>query len=326
MASKNGRSKISIEKRLLSKNARSFDFYQAIYLLQEYAAKKNKQITILPKADRAFSGTSIDKVIEADDKYIVLANLLGLYNSSSPLPNYYLEEVLNQIDNEQLETKAFLDIFHQRLYELLFEAWEEHNVPYQLFLKNNTNLEEILYSMGGLSFGPVNKLLQDMPALKKYLNNFMTGNRTLLSLQYVLSDFFNVQFKIHSYYSTNIDISKSQQNKLGQKNNQVGESFYLGETYPSKGNNILLELVSMSKQIFESFLPGGEKHQQLIKIVTSFLYHPFNVYLDLALSADDIEGVSLGGQTCNRLGQKAWLAPHAGMSPHFFTFKLRLSN
>lgn len=326
MASKNARSSSTLEQCLFSKKARSLDFYQALSLLKKLATQNGKKIKVLPKPGREFSGTAIDEIIEQDDSYIVIANLLGLYSSGSPLPNYYLDEILTQINNNELQTKAFLDIFHQRIYQLLYEAWEENNLPLQLFLKKDLDLEETLYSIAGISFGKTSNLLERIPRLKKYLVHFMGGNRTLLSLQNLLTDFFGTEFEIQSFYSAQVDINSSQQNKLGKKNSLLGRQCYLGELHPSKSNNIHLKLANMCKQLFDGFLPGGPLHEQLCDIVKTFLTTPLNCYFSFSLAADDIQGSSLGGDTCNRLGQEAWLSKHAQMQPHSFTCQLKLNN
>lgn len=325
MASKNNRSNISLEQRLSGKNARSFDFYQAVYLLEKIAAKNNKKIKILPKPGRAFSGTPIDEIIESDDAYVLVANLSGLYSSGSPLPNYYLDELLSQINDNELQTKGFLDIFHQRVYHLLFEAWEQHNLPFQLFLKDNTNIEHMLYGLAGISYGRTSKLLAKIPQLKKYLPHFMAGNRTLMSLQSLLNDFFTTDIEVQSFYQAKVKINRRQQNQLGEKNTKLGSVCYLGDTYTSKCNNIRLTFASMSKSIFDSFLPGGEKHQQLLEILQTFLYTPLNCYLTVSLAAEDIRGLSLGDNAFNRLGNEAWLATHPAMPAHSFTYQLKLN-
>ena len=325
MASKNVRSDLSVKEQLLNKSGR-FDFYSAMYLLEKLAAENHKTIKNTPNPSSAFSGASIDKIVEQDNQYQLVSNLMGLYTSSSPLPNYYLDEILTQINDNQLQTKAFLDIFHQRLYQLLFKAWEQHNLPYQLFLKENTHLEQMLYNIAGISFSHTSELLEKMPGLKKYFVHFMAGNRTLLSLQNLLSDFFGIEVMIQSYYSARVQISKAQKNVLGMRNNKLGNTCYLGESYQSMSNNVLLKIKPISKSVFDNFLPGGKMHQQLIEIVKTFSHVPLNYYLTASLAVADIQGVSLGDKKCNRLGQEAWLSKHSDMSSHSFTYQLKLNS
>jgi len=130
MAGTYGRSAVDLKNELL-KRGPAFSFFQVVRLLRTLLEKPQKDTTvpglpvsrlkIRPNLSLAFPAAGIAGIHESGpDRYTVSANLLGLYGSGSPLPTFYIEELIEDEGNGDETVRDLIDVANHRLYELLF--------------------------------------------------------------------------------------------------------------------------------------------------------------------------------------------------------------
>ena len=108
MAGEVGRSSLNLKLELLKKG-HAFSFFQVMRLLrllvsdwertEEKRVKEGEKIRIRPELSLTFPASDVAKIEEFTDdgpSFLVTATMLGLYGTSSPLPTFYTEDLMNE--------------------------------------------------------------------------------------------------------------------------------------------------------------------------------------------------------------------------------------
>jgi type VI secretion system protein ImpH len=326
MASTNHREDSALKTSAPSK-MKNFNFYQAVQLLEKLAAQEGKTLKLTPKLSMAYTSGDVAELKTDDNQYHLLLNFLSLYDSGSPLPTYYLEELLDKARLGDYSAQDFLDIFHQRLYKLLFEVWEKYHFVLQLLNKSEKEspLMQELLSLSGLSLGDMSPLLEEQPGLNKYIACFQGKNKSLLTLQSLLHAYFSQRVSIQSFYEAPVPIVKAQYNGLGQRNNKLASSCYLGEEFNAINSNILIHFQQLDREAFNEFMPNSLLYKQLVQILKQFLNRPLNCYLRLSLQAKSVVSKRLGTKERTALGQNCWLGQPTDAVAQTLTMQLKFN-
>jgi type VI secretion system protein ImpH len=275
--------------------------------LKIICAREGKELKLSPKISLAFPSNDIDYIEKNADNFHLVANFLWLCSSDSPLPSYYLEEWLDQALNDDLSVKDFLDIFHQRLYELLYSVWEKGRLTHQLIQNKNRKLKTILYNIAGLSVTDNCEIMQQQPHLHCYLRFFLHGNKNILNLRILLQQYLKLDVDVSSFYQSSVKIHQQQLNSLALKNHSLGMNCYLGTVFPSINTNILIKLNKLTFQQFEDLMPGKKMYDDLKTLLRFYLNKPLICFLELNLAEDQIEEERIEKKAQSLLGEKSWL-------------------
>jgi predicted component of type VI protein secretion system len=134
-----GRPIINIEPDLLE-NGDSYDFYQAVKLLNKLVQSKPREqglaprLLIQPELDLDYPKSDVARIRrdEESGNYELTARFFGLYGVSSPLPGFYTEELLDDEWDELGSRKAFFDVIHNHMYPLLYQAWLKYKFAHKV--------------------------------------------------------------------------------------------------------------------------------------------------------------------------------------------------
>jgi type VI secretion system protein ImpH len=131
MASKDRGAPSDIKKDLLKEGHR-FSFFQVIRLLRLFDSEpfdvhrqepfRSEQIKIRPDLSLAFPAADVANVENLSNEtadFEITATFLGLYGSSSPLPTFYSEDLLDEAIAAESVTRDFIDIVNARIFSLI---------------------------------------------------------------------------------------------------------------------------------------------------------------------------------------------------------------
>ncbi len=109
----------------INNNGMYYDFHALMNLCLWHIEEYN--LIIKPAVNICFPTQTISKIeIDSANKTIkIIVNFYGLYGLDSPLPQSINKLCLQNTPNSNC-MRCFLDIFAQRLYKLLFYAWQRH--------------------------------------------------------------------------------------------------------------------------------------------------------------------------------------------------------
>src|SRR5690554_5590426 len=96
--------------------------YSLFQLIRQIKAEyPTSQIQLRPALHRSILQGEVFQATQVGDDWCIDVNLPGLYGSSSPLPSYFTELLLEQAQQENTLPRQLLDLLNQRLYELKIE-------------------------------------------------------------------------------------------------------------------------------------------------------------------------------------------------------------
>ncbi|QEL66322.1 type VI secretion system protein ImpH [Oryzomicrobium terrae] len=329
MAATTGTTDAVVKAQLLA-NGERYAYFQAIRLLRLFSRADGTPLDSLrtrPQLTLGFPETDIERIEpRPQGGYQVSANFFGLYGVASPLPTFYTEDLLDEQREGRHATRDFLDILHDALYPLLFDAWSKYRLPRRLIEEDDRQLENLLYAFVGLDDPNQRARLPYASELLRYAGLFSQRPRSVLGLQTLLADCFSpARVVIDCAVPTMVPIPVEQRLCLGNRGQRLGENAFLGSEIEDVSSHIAIHLQELPAPLFHRLLPGGSEHQRLRFLVTYYLTDPLTVVVVLELRHGEAKTARTCGTTdgpWSRLGLDTWLAPETAGQPTRTVFTL----
>lgn len=296
-------------ERLLA-DSRFDSFFQIVYLLESFAPEidfegklevADQIVRFRAAADLTFPVSEIESFKRKyDDKQSFLCltvNFLGLYGPSSPLPAFYTEDILVSPNLEESNRREFLDLFHQRLFYLLYRVWKKYRYyilyeqgakdPFSRWLFSLIGLGEPLEQLRNLGHVQWERLLS-------YVGLLSMRSRSAAILENILSHyFFEVPVTVKQCLTQWVTIEEWQRNRLGIENCELGKTLSLGEKVLDRSGKFRvavgpLSLYKKSRKTatFCEFLPTGRHYHTIRELIKFFLVDQLDFEIMLILEED----------------------------------------
>ena len=307
-------SELNILEKLL-REPKSFNFYQAVRLighLLKYEAKNGIKGTldIVPLLSLAFPEADIRNIQRnPDNRFTLTATFFSLYGTTSPLPTFYTEQLIQDDDLDSEEVKCLLDIFHNRLYHVLFRAWSKSRVFEQFAEYQDDTYTDALYGFIGLAIKDVREKIPNHQYLFRYASHWVSDNKSVWSLKRFLSDYFKVPFDVFSFFPAIQEIPQEQYCLIGESNHQLSETAYLGSQFKSNSNSLLISIGPLNAELFPSFLANTENINRLKLLLQLYIKEPFSYFIEVILDKGYFKPIRLACETTSILGVASWLSP-----------------
>ncbi len=315
MARAHGRQTINIEEELYE-YGEDFDFFQAVRLLSRLQVQAGeasstsealKKLRIHPELSLDYPDSAISS-IEEDEKggAEIVTTFMGLYGISSPLPNFYTEELLDEEWHEQNASKDFLDIIHHHLYPVLFEAWEKYRFGYQAVEQKNHKYWDVLFSLIGLSDQEFRSLAKMPERFLPYLGMLAQRQKSALGLETILKNVLSTDLiEIESSVLRQVPIPKEQFCRLGGA--QLGETSVIGDSIEDRMGCAHIHIEGITQEKFHQFLNDKEFIEFIWLLMDFYLIEPIEIELILHLTDDTVKPAVLGLGAWSSLGKDTWL-------------------
>jgi type VI secretion system protein ImpH len=308
--------KIDLKLSLLKEGA-SFSFFQAIRLLRHYVSTQDtpehpdfSHILIEPLLSLAFPAADIQKIEESSDAdtatFKVTANFFGLYGVSSPLPTFYTEDLMDEVNDDARATKGFIDIIHRRLYHLLFQSWMKYRQFQQVSEERNTAHITRLFCLLGLGETAFRQHIDKPEHLLRYIGLFSQSPRSALGLKTLLQDSLHLPVDILPCVLRKARIPVNQQLQLGGMN-LLGVDSFVGEEIDDRMGKFRIRIGPLDEQNYRAFIPGSEMYNKLVFLTGLFVLDPLEYDIDVIMAANQAQKVCLGGDRWASLGRDTWL-------------------
>lgn len=147
------------------------------------------RVWVRPELSLTFPASDVARVERAGAAgadLLVTTTFLGLYGSSSPLPTHYTEELLDESAADSTVSREFLDLLHQRLYQLYFQCWSKYRLFIRVAEEKNPQDLERLYCLIGLGEKELRDSVPDAGSLLRYAGLFSQSPRSADGLKTLL--------------------------------------------------------------------------------------------------------------------------------------------
>ncbi len=256
-------------------NGHRYHFHQLLFLLEQLLPEDSvggfsQRVRIRPDTSLAFPASDVRGVSRLPgQRYEVVSRFMGLYGVDSPLPQYFIDDVTAQDDSGK-QLQAFLDIFNQRLYSLLHEAWKKQN-PF-------TQLDEqgLYYRLTSAMTGQYWDGKKDAMA---FGGSFIGSGRNVESLEAILQEALSLdELEIDSDIISWVQVEDGLQLN-GQQ--ALGLDTCLGDAIPVIGRKIDVKVGPVEHEVSQSLQPSADMGQKMAGILKEFL--PDGVDFDVSI-------------------------------------------
>lgn len=310
----------------LTEGARGFSFFQVVRLLEASLPDKvrtghrgpvrDEAVRFRPNLSFGFPGSDVERVERVDSggpPYRVTVNFLGLYGSSSPLPAFFTEDILDE-DPDDAPQRDFLDLFHHRVVALFYRCWRKyrHQVGYLAGAADETSGR--LYALAGLGMPELREGLGvDRERLLAYMGLLALRGRSPAKIAGVLGDYLDgVPVQVEPFVLRTVRLGPEALNYIGRRHCRLGRDFVLGSRVRDIAGKFKVVLGPLSLKRLLRHLPGAPDHAPVRGLVRLMLREPLAFDVTLRLKADEVPRWDLVSDGPCRLGWTTWL----GKRPH----------
>jgi len=306
----------------LLKEGHAFSFYQVIRLLRllgqsvESAREPDSMgadvIRVRPSLSLAFPPADVEAIEKLDhDKgpqFLVTATLLGLYGSSSPLPTFYTEDLIEEEAADESVTRDFVDIINHRLFWLLFRSWTKYRQLIQVSEERNPEYLERLFSLVGLGERELREEVPDAFNLLRYIGLFTQFPGSAAGLKALLQDALGgVPVDVMPCMQRKAKIPEDQRLSLGASGSVLGQDCYIGEEIEDRMGRFRLLVGPVNREQFQTLLPGGKGHSTLLRLTRLYVTDALEYDIELTLAEGQVRSTCLGMPEWSRLGWDTWV-------------------
>lgn len=311
MATTTGKTPAGALLEHLCREGRSASFYQALLLLERIfpdappigheGPASNERIRVRPSFALSCPPSDIESIKEKGERVQVTVTFLGLYGVDSPLPYSYSEHI-GQIAEESAggRVRGFLDLFHHRLYSLLYRTWRKSRPvtdPERVDPLHDRVLSPIGYSTA-LALGGGAR-----PRLSEARVRVLRA-RTVVGLEALLLHRLGYACPVDQLEPRRVAIPVDQRSRLGRVNAELGSSLVAGAQIVDRGK-ICVGVLAESFAMYERLLPEGHDRQRLDAAVAGYLRDPLDYDVEVKLPAEQVPPWHLGQR--GTMGRSLWL-------------------
>lgn len=312
-----------------------FDFFQAVRLLKLTTALSpnndtstssrgvNRNHAIEFKSDKSlcFTGHAISSVEwnQSQQSFEVTSNPLALIGAAGVLPDYFTQEVVARSRNNDNALKSLLDLFHQRIQELLFVTLGKYQIAYgfetQALDANNERdlFSHCLQQLLGLAHTPHKWRNLELENLIFRAGLFLHGNRPATGLEALIEEYFTASVTVRQFQGQWLQLSSTDQSRLSVRPERsrfarLGVDFTLGTSVWDLRSCCRVVLGPLTRRQFQELMPGQPGNLRLAELTRLYAGTELEFLLQPEISQTETAPWQLdGNDTWGRLGWSTWL-------------------
>lgn len=285
--------------------ASHFSLFQLIRQLRTQSP--DCPIQLRPALHRSIQQGEVYRAFRQGTGWCVEVNLPGLYGSSSPLPAYITELLLQQEQLENSAPRALLDLFNQRLYELQLET-DSKNYPAIQLVEEGNNL---WISLATRLLGIPAERLAILPRRDWLFRHFQLLTHpypTAAGLAKLVSSWLQEEVCVEQCVLRQVALETDSQTQLGRSNHQLGKSSLVGNRINDRNSKLRLKIGPLDHEHFSALIRDRKTWRTLRTLINVYLRSPYECELEFVLNApQEVESLTLGGLQWGHLGRNAWL-------------------
>jgi len=316
MAATDGGAKSALIDRLLAEPHR-FSFFQAVRLLHKACPDavpiggagppSAEPVRLAVDSSMGFPKSDLARVEKLEHRpgpsYRVTANFLGLHGSTSPLPSFYAEDVLQDEYADGI-LAAFLNVFHHRVLSLFYRCWLKYR---HHFLFSPSGVDEFSRAMFALTGLGDRRLIAaaGFPATRylRFAGLVTQKPHGAASLRGMLTEYFDgVAVIVRQAVGRRLPVEPRHRAKLGTATCCLGETFVIGDWIHDRLSKFRVVIGPLDFDTYIKFLPGGEWNAGLKRLVRLFCVDWLDFDIELILQAEETPSLRLDLSGHARLG------------------------
>ena len=308
---------------ILQDDACSFEFFQAVAILQRlqsklrpvggFAGPESETVHFRVNPRLAFPASEIqDLKWNEDTPSDMMVNFMGLTGPMGVLPHPYSELILERLRAKDKSLAAFFDIFNHRVISLFYRAWQRSRFHVSYAAGSQDYFTQYLRDLIGVGTPGMDER-QDVEdeALLHYAALVAMQSRSATALEQILADYFDVPVEVQQFAGAWYPIDRATQCIMDEKetiSTQLGGGAVTGDAVWDRQGRTRLRIGPLNLGRYCDFLPGGRANDALRAILRFFSNDCFDFEVQLVLERNDVPAIRLDVDAENpaRLGWVTW--------------------
>lgn len=305
---------------LLPEPLHRYQLFQALRLLEsalgggprlgERGPADHERLRLRPSTSMGFPTAELVEVVtharpDGTPRATVTTNLPGLYGVGSPLPRSYAHQILLE-DDDQPQTRQFLDLLHHRLLSLWYRTWKHSRYEQSYQPDGRDLLSRALLDLIGLSPDTTAQDVGTQPtALLRYLGLLLHRSRPISGLQILLGEELGLPLTIEQTPLRTVTLPREQWFQLStnpQLGGCLGRDVTIGGRRVDRLTQLRLHIGPVSYETLRALLPGGPLLTRLVALSRFYLRQPLDLSLHVQVPAAQVARTRLGGKNPSALG------------------------
>lgn len=314
------RSPASVTGNLLD-NPTAYSFFQAIRLLRlhtgnctgkDLEAFYRDHLRARPQLSLGFPATDITAIDEetrdGEEYYRLEATFLGLYGSSSPMPTFYTEELLDEMSDDKTVTRDFVDILNNDFYVQFFRAWSRSRLMIKALDENDDSWLERLNCLLGYGHAETRSAVPEECRQFRHIGLMTQYPRSALGLKTLLKDALDLSdVRVEQCVLRKVKIPEDQRFSLGVQTNVLGDRCVIGEELDDRNGKCAIVIQGLDAMQYHKVLPGWGDGDKLDNMVRGYLVEPLEYDLVLGMRPGEAHTATIGGEMWSGLGCDTWI-------------------
>jgi type VI secretion system protein ImpH len=235
---------------------------------------------------------------------------LGLFGPMGALPTHLSEVALDRRRVGDATIVEFADVFHHRLIAFFYRAWRQSQPAASRDHPVDDAFAGYVNSLVGIAQPSMLGKDQIQDDAKRYFSGHLSRVvRSEAGFIAATQEYFSVPIKLVNFHPRWVRLATEELSVIGGEYSQLGKNTVLGARVFDAQSNIQLVIGPLSKERYQSFLPGGRSMIRLKDWVRTFFGLTIAARVQLVLKADEVPLCRLGQGP--QLGWTTWIGPGA---------------
>jgi type VI secretion system protein ImpH len=313
--------KIALKEELL-REGHDFSFFQVIRLLRLLVPQSSdphttpsafsKAIRTKPHLSLAFPASEVQRVEEIGDaedpRFLIAVNFLGLYGTSSPLPPFYTEDLIDEAAEDESVSRDFIDTINERLFALLFECWGKYRQSLKVVEEKSPEHMERLFCLLGLGEPSFRDDMPEPQRLLRYIGLFSQFPRSALGLKTLLADALGgIPVDVLPCIERKATLPESQLLRMGVSGCRMGSDSYLGSHLTDRMGKFRIRIGPLTRADYKRLSPGTKDFERVTFLTDLYFVEPLEYDVEVILAEGEALTISLGDATRATMGVDGWM-------------------
>lgn len=312
----------------LAKTPGRFDFFQAVRLLLrqslDVTGQREDALNIGVQPTLNYSASALSRFVpkHGETPPELTVTFAGLYGPQGVLPQHYTALIMGRVRQKDTTLRDFLNLFHQRIFLLLHEAWEYGHLPIAVERDTRAELPDdgsrIFWSLAGLGFpSQKERSAYADDALIYFSGLFARQPRTAIGLETILGSYFGWPVEVEQFHGRWLYLDTENRAQLplsgmGMLGAQLGVNAVPGRRVWDSQGKLRLRVGPVNESVFRTLLPHGSAHDAFADLARTYTGLEFDIDLQILLEPDAVPWSQLQHAEASRpqLGRTAWVRSH----------------
>ncbi len=307
----------------LVEDAHSFEFFQAVALLQrlrdkmrpvgEFSSPADEAVRFRVNQRMGFPASEIQKLdVKESVPAEMTVNFMGLTGPMGVLPYTYNELILERARAKDYSLASFLDIFNHRAISMFYRAWQKFRFPVNYAAGGRDLFSQYLLDLVGLGTAGLRDRQEiEDEALLHYVSLVAMQARSAEALQQLLTDYFEVPVEIQQFTGAWYGLDRSTQcmmKDLESPSTQVGSGAVVGDAVWDRQGRVRIRIGPLNMERYNDFLPKGSAYAAIRAITRFFSNQCLDFEVQLVLDRSQVPDIQLDldSKSPARLGWVSW--------------------